>query len=99
MNLFFNMIKRIKSILFGNHKGLYYVNGPQTLPPPLSKEDEAYAIEEMENDPEKRMLLIEHNLRLVVYIAKKLDEDEEISEDDWYQKVGPQRYIYSGISE
>lgn len=81
MNLFFNMIKRIKSILFGNHKGLYYVNGPQTLPPPLSKEEEAYAIEEMENDPEKRMLLIEHNLRLVVYIAKKFENTGLVLED------------------
>ncbi len=50
-----------------------YINGPEMLPPPLSAEDEANAIKEMETDPSKTGLLIEHNLRLVVYIAKKFE--------------------------
>ena len=73
MRLFFRILKKIEALFFGKKKGIYYVNGPQTLPPPLSKDEEAVAIEEMESDPQKRMLLIEHNLRLVVYIAKKFE--------------------------
>ena len=54
--------------------GLYYVNGPQTLPPPLSREEEAQALNAMEKgDEEAGRTLIEHNLRLVVYIAKKFE--------------------------
>ncbi|MBE6563387.1 MAG: RNA polymerase sporulation sigma factor SigE [Ruminococcaceae bacterium] len=51
----------------------YYINGPDTLPPPLSPEKEAEAIMEMEADRSKSTVLIEHNLRLVVYIAKKFE--------------------------
>lgn len=54
-------------------KLIFYINGPQTLPPPLSADEEAEAIEKMKEDPEKRKLLIEHNLRLVVYIAKRFE--------------------------
>ena len=49
---------------------VYYVNGPDVLPPPLTKEEEAECIENIAVDPEARNKLIEHNLRLVVYIAK-----------------------------
>ncbi len=57
---------------------LYYINGSATLPPPLSVEDEQRAIEELDStDNTKsamaRTELIEHNLRLVVYIAKKFE--------------------------
>jgi RNA polymerase sporulation-specific sigma factor len=52
---------------------IFYINGPQTLPPPLSAEEECDAISKMKDDPEKRKLLIEHNLRLVVYIAKRFE--------------------------
>lgn len=54
-------------------RGIFYVGGSETLPAPLSKEDEARAIENLERDPDCRSLLIEHNLRLVVYIAKKFE--------------------------
>lgn len=53
--------------------GIYYVNGPDVLPPPLTKEEEARYISELQIDPEARDVLIEHNLRLVVYIAKKFE--------------------------
>ena len=57
----------------GAIKGVYYVNGPDVLPPPLSKEDEARYLEELLYNEEARDKLIEHNLRLVVYIAKKFE--------------------------
>lgn len=52
----------------------FYINGPATLPPPLTAEDEAEAISRLDDgDTEARSLLIEHNLRLVVYIARKFE--------------------------
>ena len=51
-----------------------YINGAESLPPPLSKEDEAKAFELLKTDEKKaRELLIVHNLRLVVYIAKRFE--------------------------
>ncbi len=51
-----------------------YINGAQTLPPPLSKEEEERTILLLETDPDKaRETLITHNLRLVVYIAKRFE--------------------------
>jgi RNA polymerase sporulation-specific sigma factor len=51
-----------------------YISGTDSLPPPLTKEEEAAAFELLESDPKKAgELLIVHNLRLVVYIAKKFE--------------------------
>lgn len=51
-----------------------YINGAESLPPPLSKEEEMRAISMLATDFETaREILIVHNLRLVVYIAKKFD--------------------------
>ena len=61
------LISRVKG------KGIYYVNGPDVLPAPLSKEDEARLVELAPLDIIARDALIEHNLRLVVYIAKKFE--------------------------
>ena len=52
---------------------IYYINGPDVLPAPLSREEEEEILLAAENDESKRSLLIEHNLRLVVYIAKKFE--------------------------
>ena len=53
---------------------IYYVGGAQTLPPPLSPEEEDQALLGLKTgDNKARSLLIEHNLRLVVYIAKKFE--------------------------
>lgn len=52
----------------------HYINGPDTLPAPLSKEEEAQVMENIKNNvPGAREPLITHNLRLVVYIAKKFE--------------------------
>ena len=54
--------------------GVYYINGSDSLPPPLTKEEEEKAFCLMETDFDKaRDTLIVHNLRLVVYIAKKFE--------------------------
>ena len=53
-------------------KGIYYINGPEVLPAPLSQEDEAECIARLD-DEGVRSVLIEHNLRLVVYIAKRFE--------------------------
>ena len=53
---------------------VFYIGGSDTLPPPLEREEEAAAIEALEDgDEEARKTLIEHNLRLVVYIAKRFE--------------------------
>lgn len=54
-------------------KPIFYISGPELLPPPLSNEEEMDAIERMSYDPTASSKLIEHNLRLVVYIAKKFE--------------------------
>lgn len=69
------MFRKILLFLKGLLKeDCYYINGPETLPPPLTKEEEMRIIEQIINgDEEKREQLIVHNLRLVVYIAKKFE--------------------------
>ena len=52
----------------------HYINGPETLPPPLTKEEEARVMDNIRSGaPGAREPLITHNLRLVVYIAKKFE--------------------------
>ena len=53
-------------------RSLFYINGPDVLPAPLSREEEAACIAHMESE-ECRTRLVEHNLRLVVYIAKRFE--------------------------
>lgn len=69
------MLKFFKKLflrLFKKQK-CFYINGPETLPPPLTKEEEQKIMDELQNGIEdNRELLIIHNLRLVVYIAKNL---------------------------
>ncbi|MBQ3724649.1 MAG: RNA polymerase sporulation sigma factor SigE [Oscillospiraceae bacterium] len=53
---------------------IYYIGGSDTLPPPLPREEEAVLIGRLaQGDSEARQRLIERNLRLVVYIAKRFD--------------------------
>ena len=51
---------------------IYYINGSETLPPPLSAEEEEVMIKNIHTE-EARDILIEHNLRLVAYIAKRFE--------------------------
>ena len=69
--------RRVKVLLWRQEaEDIYYINGPDTLPQPLSHEEEADAIERLGTDESSeaaKTLLIEHNLRLVVYIAKRFE--------------------------
>lgn len=59
---------------FFNEDAVYYVNGAQNLPPPLTKDEENKILCEIDKDNfEHRELLVIHNLRLVVYIARKFE--------------------------
>jgi len=56
------------------HRGVYYIGGSDTLPPPLSKEREAELLSRLDNGDEAvKSELIEHNLRLVAYIARRFE--------------------------
>lgn len=73
MKLLKQLIFRIK-IKLGLIDDVFYINGPQTLPPPLSKDEESQIMKKISSgDEEAREPLITHNLRLVVYIAKKFE--------------------------
>lgn len=71
----FRMIPDLRTILFGQRGELHYIGGAEVLPPPLDPVREAEVIAELgtERDSEMKSILVEHNLRLVVYIAKKFD--------------------------
>ena len=68
------------NILSGNE--IYYIGGTETLPPPLSMEEECEILEKLEtNNKEAKKILVERNLRLVVYIAKKFENSGVNIED------------------
>lgn len=78
------MIRLIKNFIYRlfRKQKCYYINGPETLPPPLSKQKEDEIMEELrQGNDENRELLIIHNLRLVVYIAKKFENKSVMTED------------------
>ncbi|MBF8377580.1 RNA polymerase sporulation sigma factor SigE [Alicyclobacillus mali] len=65
---------RLRVRLLGQPDEVYYVGGSEALPPPLTKEEEQYLLERLPSgDPSVRSMLIERNLRLVVYIARKFE--------------------------
>ena len=68
------MIRREK-LIFNKIGEIHYIGGAEVLPPPLEVEQESQVISDLgtEIDAEAKAILIEHNLRLVVYIAKKFD--------------------------
>ena len=69
------MFANLKAFLFSESNEIHYIGGSDVLPPPLKQTEETEAIESLGTAGEERAknLLIEHNLRLVVYIAKKFD--------------------------
>lgn len=78
-----NILQLIKKLLGIPEKSiLYYITGTDALPMPLSPEEEADAMRRLsEGDNEVKSMLIEHNLRLVVYIARKFDNTGVDTED------------------
>ena len=71
----FRLLQRESSFWFSRQGEVHYIGGTDVLPPPLSQEEENERISQLATDMEKdaKQVLIEHNLRLVVYIAKKFD--------------------------
>ena len=66
-----DILARLGLVLPGK---VMYIGGSDTLPPPLKREEEASLIAQLEaGDPRARDLLIEHNLRLVAYIARRFE--------------------------
>ena len=71
----FRMIQDWRSVLFHQGGDIHYIDGAEILPAPLEPQEEAACIEALvcEENETARNKLVEHNLRLVVYIAKKFD--------------------------
>ena len=71
-----DIVSRFIAMLLGKGaEEIDYINGTDTLPPPLTHEEEQKAFALLKTDEKKaRELLIVHNLRLVVYIAKKFEQ-------------------------
>ena len=69
------LVPSFSAFFMGKQNDVHYIGGAEVLPAPLEAEEEARAIQELgtETGNAARSLLIEHNLRLVVYIAKKFD--------------------------
>lgn len=79
------MIKRIIEVILKvlrKNNYVFYLGSTDMLPPPLSKEEEiTYVERSMNGDLEARNILIEHNLRLVVFLAKKYENTKIDLED------------------
>ncbi|HWP80557.1 MAG TPA: RNA polymerase sporulation sigma factor SigE [Candidatus Acidoferrum sp.] len=70
----FLAVLRIRRLLGLGLPGAHYINGPDTLPPPLTREEEAELLSNLDGSGRSvRNKLIERNLRLVVYIARKYE--------------------------
>lgn len=69
------VISNFRTFLFPEKRDIHYIGGSDVLPAPLETEEETAVIEKLgtETDDVAKKTLIEHNLRLVVYIAKKFD--------------------------
>lgn len=69
------IVPDIRNFFFSSQREIHYIGGSEVLPAPLEADQEADVIRQLgtEYDQEAKKILIEHNLRLVVYIAKKFD--------------------------
>ncbi len=70
---FYNKILNFIIEKFGYDKDIFYIGGSDTLPAPLSQDEEREVINRLKDSDEAKAILIEHNLRLVVYLAKKFE--------------------------
>lgn len=75
------ILQKMKEYLYSK-RTVFYINSPQTLPPPLGIQEETQLVEEYrQGNASARDKLVEHNLRLVVYIAKKFENSGVYIED------------------
>ena len=76
------MFRKLIEFLKAKYNEVFFVGATDKLPPPLSKEEElSYLIKAQQGDEEARNKLIEHNLRLVVFLAKKYENTTYDIED------------------
>ena len=76
------MFRKLIEFLKAKYNEVFFVGATDKLPPPLSKEEElAYLIKAQQGDNDSRNKLIEHNLRLVVFLAKKYENTTYDIED------------------
>ena len=79
MGRFWRLLVRMGIV---RERGIYYIGGSDVLPPPLKGEEERTALEGLERgDEQARQRLVEHNLRLVVYIARRFENTGTNLED------------------
>ena len=75
--LVYKVVNKIISILIKlgliKSKGIYYMGGVNVLPPPLKADEENKLLQKLEHDESVKSILIERNLRLVVYISRKFE--------------------------
>ena len=77
INLFFyKILKKLKLL-----DSIYYIGSGEVLPPPLKPEEESYFLKRLKYDDSIKSILIERNLRLVVYIARKFENTGIYIED------------------
>ncbi len=79
----FRFVANVKGMFWWHRKEVHYIGGTEVLPPPLTAEEERKIVEQLGRgeDKEIKKTLIERNLRLVVYIAKKFDNTGVGTED------------------
>ncbi len=82
MKLFEGLRRGYEWVLRRIARAVYYIGGSETLPAPLTRQEEAEAMERLEQgDEQVKTELIEHNLRLVVYLARKFENTGVGTED------------------
>ena len=77
-----SLLYKLMAIMAAKGRSIYYIGGSDVLPPPLKGEEEHNALEALEEgDENAKKKLVEHNLRLVVYIAKRFENTATAMED------------------
>ncbi|MDD5949190.1 MAG: RNA polymerase sporulation sigma factor SigE [Lachnospiraceae bacterium] len=79
----FRFVQNVRNYFMPKRREVHYIGGTEVLPPPLTPEEERKVVAKLggEKDREVKKFLIERNLRLVVYIAKKFDNTGVGTED------------------
>ena len=77
-----SLLYKLMAIMAAKGRSIYYIGGSDVLPPPLKGEEEHNALEALEEgDENAKKNLVEHNLRLVVYIAKRFENTATAMEE------------------